>query len=57
MTLVERLRNPAWIANPDGGEALLAVAQTRADMEEAADLISAIKALIIMAGESRAEQP
>ncbi len=50
MTLIERLRNPAFETNPSGGDALLSVKQTRADMEEAADLIGAIKALIIMAG-------
>lgn len=52
MTLIERLRNPQWETNPNGGDALLNVKQTRADMEEAADLIGAIKALIIFAGAS-----
>ena len=37
MTLVERLRNPAYVCNPSGGDALLDVSQTLATMREAAD--------------------
>lgn len=39
MTLAERLRNPSYIINPTGGDALLDVPQTIATMREAADII------------------
>lgn len=39
MTLSERLRNPAYVANPMGGDALLDVARTLDDMRQAADII------------------
>lgn len=37
MTLVERLRNPAYVTNPSGGPALLDISRTLATMSEAAD--------------------
>lgn len=37
MTLIERLRNPAYVTNPSGGEALLDTKQTLAAMREAAE--------------------
>ena len=39
MTLVERLRNPAWVTNPAGGDALLDTKATLRDMRLAALLI------------------
>ncbi len=51
MSLIERLKNPAWVENPAGGDALLDTKQTRETMDEAADLLGAIKALLIFAGE------
>ncbi|MCC2649849.1 MAG: hypothetical protein K0R61_34 [Microvirga sp.] len=50
MTLVERLRNPSWESVP-GEDARLNIAQTRETMDEAADLISAITALLKFAGQ------
>lgn len=51
MTLIERLRNPAWETNPSGGDALLDVKQAREAMDDAADLIAAITALLKFAGQ------
>lgn len=45
MTLVERLRNPAWAGIP-GEPARLNIEQTRETMDEAADLIGALWALV-----------
>lgn len=50
MTLIERLRNPAWESVP-GEEARLNVEQTRETMDDAADLIAAITALLKFAGQ------
>ena len=50
MTLVERLRNPAW-EHGAGERPRLDVEQTRAAMSDAADLISAITALLKFAGQ------
>jgi hypothetical protein len=52
MTLIERLRNPAWESVP-GEDARLNIAQTREAMDDAADLIAAITALLIFAGNKR----
>lgn len=41
MTLIERLRNPAYITNPTGGDAILDTARTLTDMRLAATLIEA----------------
>ncbi len=48
MTLIERLRNPAWETNPNGGDALLNVAQTRATMDEAAKKIEELEAQLAL---------
>ena len=50
MTLIERLRNPAWEGAPGGEPARLNIKQTRETMDEAADLIGALVAIIRMAG-------
>ncbi len=50
MTLVERLRNPAW-----NGDNVLDTEQTRETMEEAADLIGALWALVGDAARHRPE--
>ena len=42
MTLIERLRNPAWYSGGPGQDARLQVEQTRDDMREAADRIQAL---------------
>lgn len=39
MTLIDRLRNPQYVTNPSGGEALLDTERTTADMREAANLM------------------
>ena len=40
MTLVERLLNPAWVSDPNGGDASLDTRQTLAAMKEAAELLA-----------------
>lgn len=50
MTLIERLRNPAWESVP-GEDARLNVEQTREAMDDAADLIAAITSLLKFAGQ------
>jgi hypothetical protein len=50
MTLIERLRNPAWECVP-GEDARLNVTQTREAMDDAADLIASITALLKFAGQ------
>lgn len=46
MSLVERLRNPAWESGGEGEPARLNIEQTREAMEEAADVIGLIWAVI-----------
>lgn len=43
MTLIERLRNPAWKSGGPWTDAVLDVERTRADMSEAADRIEQLE--------------
>ena len=51
MTLIERLRNPAWEQDATTRTAKLNIEQNRAAMDDAADVLAAIKAILIHAGE------
>lgn len=51
MTLMDRLKNPAWEHDATTGTAKLNIEQTRETMDEAADLIGAITALLKFAGQ------
>jgi hypothetical protein len=53
MTLIERLRNPAWKSDLDRSEPFLDAEQTLATMTEAADTLGALMAIIKMANVDR----
>lgn len=57
MTLIDRLRNPAWKSLGNGGDAILETMPSRKDMTEAADKIeqlqTALEKIRFMEGVSR----
>lgn len=53
MTLIERLRNPAWKSDSNRRESFLDAEQTLATMREAADTLGALMAIIKMANVDR----
>ena len=54
MTLIERLRNPAWKSGGTWADATLETAQTRRTMEEAASTIQKLQKALTKAGTDKA---